>query len=240
MSSISTHLLGSAGFFYPRVPLPTARFNGLYDLTPARERLNALVDFARLNDGPPRITIAATDLQTGDPVLFDSRSEKIGMDHILASCGFLPEFGPVSIKGTWLGDGGFSLNAPFDPVLQADRSIQLYIIDLFARDGAVPDGLETAAERKNDLLFGNQTYQRLCYALEARRLRARLDGSNRKDAIYLISYRPGPEEAGPEKTFDLSKSAMSQRWRAGFLDMQQINAATVLANGIHALRSPAF
>jgi NTE family protein len=238
MSSINTHLFGSAGFFCPRVPLPTSRFNGVYDLTPARERLNTLIDFGRLNEGAIRITIVATDVQTGDAVLFDSRSEKIGMDHILASCGFLPEFGPVSIKDKWLGDGGFSLNAPFDPVLEANRPIQLYIIDLFARDGGVPDGLEAAAERKNDLLFGNQTYQRLCYALEARRLRAQLDGLDRMDSLYLISYRPGSEEAGPEKTFDLSRSAMSQRWLAGFLDMQQIDAAGLLANGIHVVRRP--
>jgi NTE family protein len=236
MNAIGTHLVGSTGFFHPRVPLPTSRFNGLYDLTPARARLNGLIDFGRLNSGDVRITIAATDLESGDPVLFDSQSEKIGMDHLLASCGFLPEFGPVQVDGKWLGDGGFSLNAPFDPVLEAQRAVHLTIVDLFARDGAVPDGLEAAAERKNDLMFGNQTYQRLRYALAARRLRDRLDGFTRQDAIYLISYRPGREEAGPEKSFDLSRTAMAQRWRAGFLDMQHATGADTCKDGIHVVR----
>ncbi|MDR6306561.1 hypothetical protein GGQ85_004294 [Nitrobacter vulgaris] len=89
MNSISTHLFGRAVFFYPHLALPTSRFYGLYDLAPARERLGELIDFGRLNDGPLRITIVAPDLQTGDPVLFNSQVETIRMEHLLASAGFL-------------------------------------------------------------------------------------------------------------------------------------------------------
>src|SRR3954471_6088792 len=103
-----------------------------------------------------------------------------------------------------------SLNAPFDPVLEAPASLRLYVVDLYARDGNVPDGLEAAAERKSDLTFGNQTFQRLRHALEARQLRAELQGRDRNDRIYLLSYRPGREEAGPEKSFDLSE----RPWRS--------------------------
>jgi NTE family protein len=157
------------------------------------------------------------------------------MDHLLASCGFIPEFAPVEIGGRWLGDGGLSLNAPFDPLIDADKPLRLYIVDLFARDGEVPDGLESAAERKNDLLFGNQTYQRLRYALQARQARARLRGSAADDAVYLVSYRPGAEEAGPEKSFDLSQAAMKQRWQAGFDDMNAAEAAGI-RDGIRIVR----
>jgi hypothetical protein len=37
--------------------------------------------------------------------------------------------------------------------------------------------------------------------------------------IYL-SYRPSEEEAGPEKTFDLSRRTISERWAAGGADME--------------------
>jgi NTE family protein len=225
LNAINTRLFGHAGFFHPRLPMPASHFGGLYDLGPTRGRLTRLIDFARLNSGDPRITICATDLESGDPVLFDSASAPIEMDHILASCGFLPEFAPVQIAGRWMGDGGFSLNAPFDPILETPGSMRLYVIDLFARDGKVPDGLEAAAERKSDLTFGNQTFQRLRIALEARRLRAELQQLEREDLVCLLSYRPGPEEAGPEKSFDLSATAMAQRWQAGLLDMQ--HAATI-------------
>lgn len=204
LSSINTRLLGHSGFFHPRLPVPASHFGGLYDLSPTRERLRQLIDFDCLNGGDPRITICATDVESGDAVLFDSSSERIEMDHILASCGFLPEFAPVQVAGRWLGDGGFSLNAPFDPILETPGALRLYVIDLFARDGKVPDGLEAAVERKSDLTLGNQTFQRLGPALEARQLRAELQGLAREDQVYLLSYRPGREEAGPEKSFDLS------------------------------------
>ena len=41
-------------------------------------------------------TVATTDIETGDAVIFDTgKGDRIGIDHILASCGFLPEFAPV-------------------------------------------------------------------------------------------------------------------------------------------------
>lgn len=236
LSSINTRLFGHTGFFHPRLPIPASHFRGLYDLSPTRERLRQLIDFDRLNDGDPRITICATDVESGDAVLFDSSSGRIEIDHILASCGFLPEFAPVQIAGRWLADGGFSLNAPFDPILETPGALRLYVIDLFARDGKVPDGLEAAAERKSDLTFGNQTFQRLGPALEARQLRAELQGLARDDQVYLLSYRPGREEAGPEKSFDLSEAAMAQRWRAGVLDMQHAAGLAPVRNGICTVR----
>jgi NTE family protein len=36
----------------------------------------------------------------------------------------------------------------------------------------------------------------------------------------VLSYRPGSEEPGPEKSFELSAPALAQRWNAGVLDME--------------------
>ena len=97
------------------------------------------------------------------------------------------------------------------------------MIDLYARDGTRPNSLEAAVERKNDLLFGNQTFIRLKYCCELRKLRKQLENgqaSGSSDRIVLLSYRPGLEEPGPEKTFELSPTALAQRWKAGFLDMR--------------------
>jgi NTE family protein len=237
MSAISTRLLGSSGHFHPRFAVDPLRFRSLYDLTPTRERLTRLVDLDRLNSGDIRITIAATDLKNGDPVLFDSARDRIGLDHILASCGFLPEFAPVEIGGQWLGDGGLSINAPFDPVLIEHADLRLYVVDLFARDGEVPTSLEAASERKSDLMMANQTYQRLKLAVHVRQLKWQLERQTAPDdQIYLLSYRPGPEEAGPEKSFDFSRSGIAQRWRAGFLDMQEADRAFSEADGLRLVR----
>jgi len=148
----------------------------------------------------------------------------IEADHLLASCGFLPEFAPMELNGRLLGGGGLSLNAPFDPILDSrmEDDLQLYVLDLYARDGDRPKSLEAALERKNDLLFGNQTYLRLKYCIELRKARRELAGvaSEPRDRITLLSYRPGAEEPGPEKSFELSRAALAQRWSAGLLDME--------------------
>jgi NTE family protein len=160
MGAFRSRLVGSPGHFHPRIPsLNPFAFKSLYDLTPMRERLLRLIDFGRLNSGEIRVCVVATDMQTGEPVTFDSQDEPIRIDHLMASCGFLPEFAPVEINDRLLGDGGLSLNAPFDPFLSSDleKDLLLYVVDLYARDGARPNSLEAAAERKNDLMFGNQT-----------------------------------------------------------------------------------
>ena len=98
MHAINTHVFGHPGFFLPRLPMPAPHFDGLYNLAPTRERLQRLIDFGRLNDGDPRVTICATNLESGDAVLFDSASGPIEMDHILASCGFLQIIFPLQYQ----------------------------------------------------------------------------------------------------------------------------------------------
>jgi NTE family protein len=135
------------------------KFTSFYDLAPTVSYLETAVDFGRLNSGDIRLTVAATDLETGDVVFFDTgKGDRIGLDHVLASCGFLPEFAPVEIAGRLLGDGGLALNAPFEPVLDEVEGTDaaVFVVDLFARDGERPGGLESALARKNAILFGNQ------------------------------------------------------------------------------------
>jgi NTE family protein len=240
MGAIRSRLVGSEGHFHPRVPaISLFEFKSLYDLAPMREQLVRLIDFGRLNSGEIRVCIAATDIETGEPVIFDSQNEPLQIEHLMASSGFLPEFAPVEISGRLLGDGGLSLNAPFEPFLSSatDESLLLYVVDLYARDGARPQSLEAAAERKNDLLFGNQTVIRLKYFAQLRTLQKQIERKSEcsGDRIVLLGYRPGMEEPGPEKSFELSSSAISQRWNAGLLDMRHAQGI-IPKEGITAIR----
>jgi NTE family protein len=104
-----------------------------------------------------------------------------------------------------------------------EGDLLLYVLDLYARDGNRPTSLEAAVERKNDLLFGNQTVLRLRYCAELRKARTELEGgtqSGPRDKNVLLGYRPGAEEPGPEKSFELSSAALAQRWNVGMLDME--------------------
>jgi NTE family protein len=210
LSVVHTRLFGASGHFRPRMP-SLGPFRSLYDLAPMKERLAGLVDFARLNSGEVRFSIATTDIETGELVVFDNtKGDTISIDHILASCGFLPEFAPVEVDGRLLGDGGLSANAPIEAVAHDASDNTVFVIDLFARDGGRPRSLEDALARKNDILFANQTMQRLELVAAAGQV----------GQLVYLSYRPSEEEAGPEKTFDLSRRTISDRWAAGAADME--------------------
>src|SRR3954447_6195643 len=89
--------------------------------------------------------------------------------------------------------------------------------DLFSRDGKRPVDLQTALERKSDLLFANQTYAKL----EAFRARVERDNNTRIPRVVHLSYRASGEEAGSEKSFDYSRETLEDRWRAGILDYKE-------------------
>ena len=229
-SVLQARLFGVEGHFRPRWPVPVpGRFGSLYDLAPMRSRIEKFVDFELLNAGDIRLSVATTDIETGDLVLFDNASgHGLRIQHLEASCGFLPEFAPVEIDGRLLGDGGLSANAPIEAVIPRDSASEesaVFVLDLYARDGARPDGLETALARKSDLLFANQTWLRLQAVVREQELQAQIaagrngGGGNPALRMFYLSYRAPPEEAGAEKPFDLSRATVEGRWQAGFLDM---------------------
>ncbi len=159
MSALQTRLFGSLGRL--QALGPRLSFSSFYDLAPTVAFLRRTIDFGRLNGGDIRFTVATVDIESGDVVLFDTgKGHRIEMDHLLASCGFLPEFAPVEIGGRLLGDGGLGVNAPFEPILDEAEgtSAPVFILDLFARDGRRPTGLASALARKNAIVFGNQTW----------------------------------------------------------------------------------
>lgn len=218
MSVAQARLVGSPRHFVAAGP--RLRFSSFYDLAPTRAFLREHVDFDRLNGGEIRFTVCTTDIESGEPVHFDTaKGDRVGIDHILASCGFLPEFEPVEIGGRLLGDGGLVANAPVEPVLDALEGTQgtVIVLDLFARHGRRPTGLQSALARKNGLVFGNQTYARLDLY---RRLWQRLGGTVHPTILYL-SYDPVAEEAGAEMPFDFSVATARDRWHAGMDDMRE-------------------
>jgi NTE family protein len=193
-----------------------------------RQRIKELVDFDRLNSGDIRCTVATTDVEAGDMVLFDTgRGTRVEIEHVLASCGFLPEFPPEEIEGRLLGDGGLSGNAPIEALIEDDDELRtIFVVDLYPRSGARPKDFEGALARKVDLVFGNQTYMRLeAYRRELllREEVARLGQQNPRTSkrVVLLSYEAEPDEAGSERAFDLSSDSLRQRWSAGELDMDR-------------------
>src|SRR4051812_36186501 len=126
---LQTRAWGCPGVMRPRLPTLFQRESfSLYDLSPLRARLERKVDFDRLNNSAVRLTVTTTDVETGEPVVSDTaRRDWIGPRHVIASCGFPPDFPPVEIDGRLLGDGGLVANAPIEAVVEddADRAHDL-------------------------------------------------------------------------------------------------------------------
>ena len=248
-SALQTLLLGHPRMFRPRlVPGPRiGQAPGLFDLEPLLALLPDVVDFDRLNGGGERLVLAATDVETGERVAFDTAAgTRIGPRHVVASCALLPVFAPVELDGRLLADGGLAANAPLDLVLDAprDRALDCILIELFARAGSRPRTLGAAMARAADLGFGNQTQRILEGRAREQRLRslvgqlaARLPAALRADAglaprlaearaeppltLVRIAYRGARDEAGPGKLFDYSAATLADRWSAGAAAMRQ-------------------
>jgi len=246
-SALQAHLLGRPGMFRPRLfPGAEGDAPGLYDLTPLRGRLEEVIDFGLLNGSKvPRLSVVATDVSTGERIVFDTqRGAHIGAEHLLASCALPPTFAPIEIDGRLLGDGGLSANAPVDLVLDetTPKKLVCLVLDLFAREGGRPRSMADMAARAMDLMFSSQSRlilesRRREHRLRAMvgRLAARLPPEQREDpeiaavlsegrtstaTVLHLAYRAPAGEPGVQKTFDFSRTALVERWEAGRRDMQ--------------------
>lgn len=249
-SVLETLFFGRPGIFRPRLAGPRLGaddVSALYDLAPLRAQVTELIDFDRLNHGGVRVSLVATDVVSGERVVFDTgRGTRIGPEHVVASCALLPLFAPVEVEGRLLGDGGLASNAPLDLVLDDPASdVSLcFVVDLFAPEGSRPQTLAASLSRAGDLAFGNQT-RRLWEGQEReQRLRAVIgrlgealppelrgrpdiaamlaEGRLRRTEMRYLTYRAGLDEAGVGKVFDFSRATLADRWRAGEAAMQAL------------------
>jgi NTE family protein len=263
--ALAARLFGRPGLFRSRAALGlVGETPGLYDLAPMRELLQDVVDFDLLN-GPmaPRLSVATTDLVTGERVVFDTRRDaQIGPEHLTASCALIPDFAPVAIGGRLLGDGAFSGNMPVDLVLDKNpqQDLVCFALDLFGRKSSPPRALPDAAARAMDLLLGCQS----ALMLESLRREDRMRGMIRRLADGLppelrdqpeiapvlsegygprvillhLAYRAPAGEADMQKTFDFSPAALTARREAGAEHMRaalQVLPAVLAGGPDHAV-----
>ena len=68
----------------------------------------------------PRLIVTSTNIQTSEPVVFDSKYTDINADHVIASAGF-PFYGIswTRIDNRYLWDGALLSNTPLREVIDA-------------------------------------------------------------------------------------------------------------------------
>jgi NTE family protein len=102
--------------------------------------------------GAPRLFVGATDVQTGQAVIFDNAA--ISVDVLLASACVPFVFPAVQIEGRHYWDGGYSGNPPLAPLMQPGPPEELLLIRVQPRVRAgVPRDSAEILNRVNEIAF---------------------------------------------------------------------------------------
>jgi len=241
---------GLPGFFTPRLPPPalwpagTRQALSWYDTEPLRRTLEELVDFDLVNDGPIRLSLGAVNVRSGELHYFDSASENLGPEHVMASAALPPAFPPVEIAGEAYWDGGILSNTPVTWVFEQapEEDMHIFQIDLWNAEGPMPRTIFDVDERTKDIRFASRSQLADRLACEGQAMRHRIGrlldllpaeiaarpefaefAALRRDralTLLRIAYRR-KEHQTSSKDFDFSRTSVGEHWRAGLEDMQR-------------------
>ena len=144
-----------------------------YSTEPLRETLRSLVDFAHIGDGGTRLTVGAVNANSGAMHYFDSRSQQLGVDHIMASGALPPAFPAVRIEGEPYWDGGIYSNTPIEAVLDDNprRDSLIFAVNVWHQTGAEPTSIWDVMGRQKDIQFASRADSHLVRQKQIHRLR---------------------------------------------------------------------
>lgn len=250
LAAAEVTMAGAPGFFTPRLPTAFWSFGpdpalSIYDTAPLKATLEELVDFDLINNGDMRLSVGATDIETGNFIYFDSRSTRIDARHIMASGALPPGFPPVEIDGRFYWDGGLVSNTPLQFVMEeaeVNQPLCIFQIDLFNARSGLPADLIEVQQRQKDIQYSSRTrlttdrYRQLHgLSAAAERLAAKLPAELKDDPdlaqlrhagptcpvtlVHLIHHKQGFEGSG--KDYEFSRQSMSDHWAAGRHDVER-------------------
>ncbi len=245
LSVLASLLRGRNAFFTPRLAPPLTRLQSVgaesasyYDVTPLRKLLLRLIDFERINVGPTRLSLGAVNVETGELRYFDSRDERIGVEHVLASAALPPAFPAVRVGDHYYWDGGIYSNTPLEAILDDNprRNTLCFAVVLFAPDGPEPRSLPEVEARRKDIVYGTRARQHIAASRRTHTLRRAIqslyaqlpeESSRRQENQELaalgctthmdvvpIVYRSSQWESA-NKDADFSRASIRRRWQLG-------------------------
>jgi NTE family protein len=247
LSAMSALTLGVNDFYQPRWPPAWLRLEGapgatsLYDTGPLERMLTELVDFDRINASETRFSVGAVNVRSGNFVFFDSRTDRIGPKHILASAALPPMFPAVEIDGQFYWDGGLVSNTPLQWVLDAGPHIDslVFQVDLWNTRGELPMDLAQVITREREIQYASRTravtdtfrrLQGLKNDVNAL-LSAMPDELRRSEQIQAIARTAEPMalrivhliyhaawRQGTTKDFEFSRRNVREHWDTGYDD----------------------
>ena len=91
---------------------------------------------------------------------FDTTTQRIGPEHIMASGALPPGFPAVEIDGTYYWDGGLVSNTPLQYVMDEQKSeadLCVFQADLFNARGTLPASVWQSEAREKEIRFSSRT-----------------------------------------------------------------------------------
>jgi NTE family protein len=199
LANLTTISHGIGGFFQPNpatwfgVNAPLGLDHASYYLVaPLRETLKSLMDLDLLNAGHPRITVGAVSACTGTMRYFDSRDQRLTVEHILSSGALPPAFPAVRIDGEPYWDGGIYSNSPVEAVLddKPRRSSVIFSVQMWNPIGPEPENIWQVSERQKDIQYASRTDSHIARQQQIHRLRHVIR--------ELVKHLPASERDKPE------------------------------------------
>src|SRR6185312_3500011 len=258
MSAAMALMSGAPGFFRPRIPQPwvhphgTLEATSYYDTAQLKATLESLIDFDRVNaeHAKTRLSLGAVNVRSGNLIYFDSPSQVIRPEHVMASGALPPGFPAIEIDGEHYWDGGLVSNTPLQWIAMNQHrppDTLAFQVDLWSARGEFPRNLVEVATRQKEIQYSSRTRAFTDYFKQVAKLRNMLavlleelpeELRQREEVEYLSSaadrhaanivqliYRAKGYE-GDSKDYEFSRRSMEEHWRAGYCD------------AVHALRHP--
>jgi NTE family protein len=180
LTNLRTLTLGVPGFFEPNPSAgwgPMAKVGveraSFYLTQGLRQTLGELVDFGCLERAKPRLTVGAVNVHSGAMRYFDSRTDRLGPDHILASGALPPAFPAIRINGEPFWDGGIFSNTPIEAVLDDSprRDSVIFSVNLWNPSGPEPASLWDVQTRQKEIQYASRFDSHLMRHTQVHRLR---------------------------------------------------------------------
>ena len=180
LTQLSTVTRGIPSFFTPNPAAlggPKAEVGveaaSYYSTAPLRETLNALVDFNYLSECHTRLTVGAVNACSGHMHYFDSRTERLGAEHVMASGALPPAFGAIRIGGEPYWDGGIYSNTPIEAVLddKPRRDSLIFAVNVWHQKGPEPESIWQVMGRQKDIQYASRADSHILRQKQIHRLR---------------------------------------------------------------------
>ncbi len=252
MANMTTVMRGIPAFFSPNlaalrgsravVGVESAAY---YGTQPLRDTLTGLVDLAHLGDGSTRLTVGAVNVCSGAMRYFDSRSERLGLDHVMASGALPPAFPAVRIDGEPYWDGGIYSNTPIEAVLDDNprRDSLIFAVNVWHQRGPEPESIWQVMGRHKDIQYASRADSHIARQKQIHRLRHvirelthQLPSGRRNDpkvkeltawgcgttmhVAHLVAPRLDAEDH--TKDIDFSAAGVKARREAGYADTRRM------------------